>query len=621
MVMRTMRARAKWIMAVVAVLFVGWMIYGYGMDIAGRGATASTVVARVNGRAIDATTFYTAVRNEQERRRQQGLPLPTTLEEQRQLEDAVFEQLVQEIVLREELRRRGITVTDREIIQAARTSPPPEVMQAEQFQTEGQFDPEKYQRFIASSADPTFLLALEARYRDELPRLKLFEQITSGVLLSDAALWREFRDRYDSVTAAVLQLLPQNAVPDSAVAVTEADVERYYRDHRSELERPAVAHLSFVAVSRSATAADSVAALERAQAIHRELLAGADFADIARRESADSGSRANGGDLGEVPRGTFDPQFEQAALALRPGQLSAPVATPFGYHLIRLQGRTDSTLHAHHILIPVEPVGDHLASIEAQADTLDLFAAEQTTSAALDDIGQRLGLPVAQAPPVLEGDRLQLGRYLIGDPGIWAFSGARAGETSPVIETAWAYYVFRLDSLFPGGVPPLERIRDEVRRLAEIDKRREALERVAAEIAARVQAGEALEAVAAARGLTVRTLGPFTRYQPPPQLQAAPAAVGAAFGLRVGQAGGPVVTPNAVYFVRPTRKTLADSSAFVAQLEVLRANSYRRARQEQVELVMASLRQQATVRDLRKDVERAQRAAQDAAPQQPPTGF
>src|SRR5512134_644167 len=208
MVMRTMRARAKWIMAVVAVLFVGWMIYGYGMDIAGRGATASTVVARVNGRSIGATTFYTAVRNEQERRRQQGMPLPATLEEQRQLEDAVLEQIVQDILLREELRRRGITVSDREIIQAARTSPPPEVMQAEQFQTEGQFDPEKYQRFIASSADPTFLLALEARYRDELPRLKLFEQITAGVVLSDPAIWREFKDRYDSVTAVVLQLTP-----------------------------------------------------------------------------------------------------------------------------------------------------------------------------------------------------------------------------------------------------------------------------------------------------------------------------------------------------------------------------------------------------------------------------
>jgi peptidyl-prolyl cis-trans isomerase D len=620
MVMRTMRARAKWIMGIVAVLFVGWMIYGYGMDIAGRGATASTTIGRVNGRSIDANTFYTAVRNEQERRRQQGQPLPTTLEEQRQMEDAVFDELVQSLILRDELRRRGITVTDQEIVEAARTSPPPEVIQAEQFQTDGQFDLQKYQRFVASSADPTFLLALEARYRDELPRLKLFEQITAGVMVSDAALWREYRDRYDSVTAAVLQLTTGAVAADSGAEVTDAEIERYYREHRDELELRARAYLSFVAVPRLANAADSAAALERARSVRQEIAGGADFADVASRESADSASRANGGDLGEVPRGQFVPAFERAALALRPGQLSEPVQSDFGYHIIRLQALTDSTLHAHHVLIPIEPMGDHLTGIEAQADTLDLFAAEQTTPTALDDVAQRLNLPLAQAPPVFEGDRLQLGRYLLSDPGLWAFGGAQPGETSPVIETDFAYYVFRLDSLAPAGVPPLSQIRTEVQRLAALEQSREALGRLADQIAADVRGGRSLEDIAAGRDLTVRTLGPFTRYQPPAAFQNTPAAVGAAFGLRVGETGGPVAGPQATYFLRPVRKVLADSAGFAAQLDALRAAAHRRARQERVQLVLASLREQATVRDLRRDVERAQREAQANAPPVP-TGF
>jgi hypothetical protein len=97
--------------------------------------------------------------------------------------------------------------------------------------------------------------------------------------------------------------------------------------------------------------------------------------------------------------------------------------------------------------------------------------------------------------------------------------------------------------------------------------------------------------------------------------------VGAAFGLRVGEAGGPVQAPDAMYFVRPVRKALADSTVFVSQLEALRAAAHRRARQERVQLVLASLREQATVRDLRRDLERAQRAAQANAPPQPPAGF
>jgi len=292
--MRTMRASAKWIMGVVAFLFVGWMIYGYGMDITGRGSSRSNVVARVNGRPIDAQTFYQAVRNEQERLRQQQQPAPSTLEEQRQLENDVMEQMVQGMILRDELARRGITVTAQEIRDAAQTSPPPEVLDMPEFQTEGRFDMQKYQRFIQSSADPSFLLALEARYRDELPRIKLAEQLTAGIFVSDAELWQEYRDRNDSVTVAALALVPQPAT-DSAAPVSDAELEAYYRDHRKDFERPATAYLSFTALSRRANPSDSAAALARAQGVRQEILDGADFADVAKRESADSTSRVKGG--------------------------------------------------------------------------------------------------------------------------------------------------------------------------------------------------------------------------------------------------------------------------------------------------------------------------------------
>ncbi len=613
--MRSMRASAKWIMAVVAFFFVGWMIYGYGMDAAGRGATASNVMAKVNGRSVDAQVFYTAVRNEQERRRQEQAPIPTTLEEQQQLEDAVLEQIVQNIVLEEEFRRRGIQVSDQEIIEAARTTPPPEVVELPQFQTDGQFDFQKYQRFIASSADPTFLMALEARYRDELPRIKLYEQLTAGVYVSDAQLWRSYRDRNDSVTAAVLQLLPQGVAGDSATA-TDAEGAAYYRSHQSEFERPAVAFLSFLAISRSPNGADSVGARERADAVRQEIVDGADFADVAERESADSTSRVNGGDLGETARGRFVQAFETAALALRPGEISAPVETQFGWHVIQLESVTDSTIHARHILIPIEPVGEHLTRIEAQADTLDFFAADQSDPAVLDQVAQQLGLPVAQAPVLLEGDRLQLGRFQVGDAGIWAFGGVEAGETSPVIETEWAYYLFRLDSLQEAGVAPLAQVRELVQALATADKRREATKVLAAQIAAELATGTSLENVAERRDLTVRTFGPFTRYSPPAALQGSPAVAGAAFGLRVGETGGPIHTDFGTYFVRPARKVLADTNVFNASLESQRSAAIQQMRQERVQLILASLREAATVDDRRKDLIRAQRQAQ-----QNPLGF
>jgi peptidyl-prolyl cis-trans isomerase D len=611
--MRTMRASAKWIMGVVAFLFVGWMIYGYGMDIAGRGSARQNIIARVNGRPIDAQTFYQAVRNEQERLRQQQQPAPSTLAEQQQLENDVLEQLVQNVILRDELKRRGITVTDQEIRDAAQTSPPPEVLDLPEFQTEGKFDMQKYQRFISSSADPNFLLALEARYRDELPRVKLMEQLTAGIFVSDAELWQEYRDRHDSVTVAALALVPQVGPADST-PVSDAEIEAYYRDHRKDFERPATAYLSFIAVSRRANPSDSAAALARAKGVRQEILGGADFAEVAKRESADSTSRVKGGDLGDVPRGSFIPDFERAALALRPGQLSEPVLTQYGYHIIKLQSRTDSTIHAWHILIPIEPYGEHLAQVEAQADTLDLFAAEQDDPTALDNVARRLGVPVAQAPKLEEGTRLQLGRFLVGDAGVWAFGGAQQGQTSPVIETDWAYYVFRLDSLTPAGVAPLSDVKAEVTQLVEGVRAKAALTHIATEVADRIKAGASLEEVAAQRGLTMRTFGPFTRYTPPAALQGAPEVVGAAFRLRVGETGGPYPTNYATYFLRSLKKTLTDSAVFVAQLDTLRVDAQRQVRQRQVQLVFASLRQSADVKDMRKEIEQAQRAAQNAAP-------
>ena len=127
--MRTMRASAKWIMAIVAVAFVGWMVFEVGMDIQGQGSTtANDEIARVNGRKITADVFYNAVRNAQEQQRQTGNVL-YTLDAQRDLEDQVLEGLVQQVVIQNESDRRGITVTDNEIALAMMNMPLPEMIQ------------------------------------------------------------------------------------------------------------------------------------------------------------------------------------------------------------------------------------------------------------------------------------------------------------------------------------------------------------------------------------------------------------------------------------------------------------------------------------------------------------
>src|SRR2546428_10651353 len=169
--MRAMRQNAKWIFYILAFAFIGWLVFDVGMGVTGRGQYGGAdVVLKVNGRAVHVPQYQQALQAAYDQYRRQGAG-PLTREDEQQISDQVVKQLVQQVLFEQEYRRLGITVSDEEVIQAARSSPPPEVMAAPEFQTNGQFDISKWQRFLASSSDPRFLEQLEARYRDQIPQL------------------------------------------------------------------------------------------------------------------------------------------------------------------------------------------------------------------------------------------------------------------------------------------------------------------------------------------------------------------------------------------------------------------------------------------------------------------
>jgi peptidyl-prolyl cis-trans isomerase D len=623
MVMRSMRARAKWIMLFLAVAFVGWMVFEVGMDVSGQGgASIGDAAARVNGTKIDLNTYYNALRAAQEQRRFEGGGYGYTLEEQRAFEDAVLEGLIQQLLLQQEYRRRGIRVSDDEIIAAAQMQPPPEILQAPEFQTDGVFDPDKYRRFLATSADPTFMLALEARFRDEIPRTKLYEQLITDVYVTNGKLWQMYQDENDSVTVRLLELYPEAMVADSEITLTDDDVLDYYNAHLEDFERPTGAYVSYVTTSRVTNSADTAAAIERGRQLRQELRDGAEFADIAQRESADSTSRVNGGDLGVVARGQFIAEFEEAVVALRDGQVSEPIQTAFGYHIIQREWATADSMHAHHILVPIELVGDHLDAVESRADTMDLYAAEQNDPTALDDVADMLSIPVLSAPPVTEGSRVILDGLAVPDAGLWAFE-AIPDEISQVIETPSAFYIFRLDSIRPEGTPPLAEIEDEVRRATLSARKWEEGKALAAEIEDKLRAGRPLAEVALEYLLEFTTLGPMSRIDPDPRIGFLPAVVGTSFGLGVGEPSSAIEAGDGIYFVEPVAKQLADSTAFATELEILRLQVIQSARQNRLQRFMLSLRNGAEVIDRRRDLERAQRELETQAGDGPfnPLGF
>ena len=602
--MRAMREITKPVFWVVAITFIGWMAYGQVSDILGGGRD---VVLKVDGVVVRQQPFqqqYQATL-EQYRRQQGGARL--SREDERQIQNHVADQFVQNILLERAYRRLGITVSDEEIIEAARSAPPPQILQQvlqdPTFQTNGQFDITKWQRYL-SSASPEFRAQIEQLFREFLPQRKLEEYLTADVYVSDAKLWRLWRDQHEAATVALLSVRPED-VPDSLASVSDVDLARYYDAHRNDFKRPAAAWLRYVALPRVPDRADSAVALAHVRALRADIAAGKiKFADAAKKESADSGSGARGGDLGWAKRSgsTFVAPFARAVRQLPVGVVSEPVLTQFGYHLIRIDSAKGDSVQLRHILVPIALQGHHLDEVDARTDTLDHLAAEQSDGARLDSAARRLELVVQHAPKLVRGERLTLPQAgTVPDVGVWAFE-ARPGETSPVIDGGSASYVFRLDSLEAGGVPPLAQIRAQALAAARYEKKRALIRERAAQALATLRDEPDLLTAGPAHGYHVAKLGPFTRVTAPADFAREPVLLGTTFGLRPGERSGMVVGETGCFVVQTLARQPADSAAWLKQRGQQREALMRPVMQARVQQYIAALRAQAKVVDRREEL-------------------
>jgi peptidyl-prolyl cis-trans isomerase D len=601
-----MRSSAKYIWIFLVIFFVGGFLLVQTSGLLGRApVTTSTAVAKVNGDEILATTWFSASQQlEQQAAQQSGRSV--SLDDRQRLQDQAFEQLVGDALLRQEYKRRGITVTDEEIAEAARTSPPPQLIQSPELQTEGRFDPEKYQRFLASPAarQEGLLFQLEAYYRDAIPREKLFQQVASAVFLSDARLWRTWKDSHDSAQVTYAAFRPE-LLTDSVVSVPQSDIAAYYEKNKKDFERPARAQISVIIIPRAVSSADSAAVRNRLLALRDRIAKGEKFEDVAKAGSADSASAAVGGSLGRGGKGRFVPRFEDAAYALKVGELSQPVLTPFGYHLIRVDERKGDTLSLRHILLRIQQSDSAATVTDKKADELARIAASTDKPEKLDEASRTLGIPIQRAS-VVETDALTINGRFIPSVGPWAFTGAGPGETSDLYDADDGYYLARLDALTKGGIPTLEQVTPEIRALLARQKKLDQLMPRARALTA-AAATSTLEDAAKTAGLTATRSPQFTRVSGADGIGRLNEAIGTAFALPQAAVSAPVRTHDAIFIERVDRRILSDSTAWEKQKDVQRVQLTNQIRQQRIREFLTNLRESAKIEDKRKEIEAANR--------------
>ena len=600
--LQSMRSSAKYIWWFVVLTFVVVFVFAETSGLTGRGAlTRGTTVASVNGTDINYDTWLRA-REQRIQQAQQQSAAPLTLDQEHRVEDAMFDDLVNDILLRQEYERRGITVTDEQIRQAALEQPPQQFLANPEFQTEGQFDIDKYRRFLASplAKQSGVRYQLEQYYRGELPRQELFEQVASAVYVTDAQLWRIWQDSHDSARVSYVRLA-SDAIPDSSVKVSDAEIAAYFQAHQKDFaDRPGRAVVSVAMIPRAVTAADSAKVLQQAQQLRSEIESGKEsFADAAKRVSADTASAADGGFLGKVTKGQFVQEFDSAAFSLAPGAISQPVLTPFGYHLIKVDEKKGDSISVRHILLRIQQSDSSASVSDQRADSL-AKAASGDKPALFDSVTAKLGIDPFRAVAT-ENEPLTWEGHYVPSVSAWAFT-AKPGETSDLIDGQDAYYVARLDSLQPGGKPTLESERDDIRRDLVRQKKLDLLVPRAQKISAAVAGGETLEQAAKAAGMTVEQTPEFARTTSVPGLGQATQAVGAAFGLPEGSVSQPVKSDNGVFVIRVDKRVNADRAAWEKQKQDQRTRVLQGMRQQRVQQFLASLRENAEVRDRRKEI-------------------
>jgi peptidyl-prolyl cis-trans isomerase D len=307
----------------------GW---GGGDDAASR---ADSVV--VNGERIPESAFTLMYMSQYRSMQAQNPDFDITKAREMDLRNRVMDNLVEQVLLAQAATSQGMRVTDDEL---ARTI-------SETFQRDGKFDRDLYQRQINYGLQ-TSLRTYEEMQRRQMLAARLVTAVNDGVQVSDDEVRLEFVNRNDKLELSFVRVDPRHfrdqvTIGDEEVKkyVTDgkADIEKTYEDRKYKYQQPEKRRARHILkrAGKDARGDEADKAREAVAAIAAKIAGGADFAEIARTESEDPGSAVQGGDLGFFPRGQMDKAFEEATWKLSPGQVSEPVRSAFGFHLIKLE--------------------------------------------------------------------------------------------------------------------------------------------------------------------------------------------------------------------------------------------------------------------------------------------
>jgi len=383
------------ILALIILPFALWGVNSYE-----KSKISAGVVAQVNDIKITQQEFENALRQQQDRMRQQmGASFDAAMFDNPAMKKAILDNLVTQRLLIDRAHAAKLVATDDQIAQV--------IGGVEAFQDNGKFDKKRYVAVLTSNNMTP--LAYESRLRDELLGQIMQETYThngfSPNRVAENIIHLTGQQRTVSVSPVSLQGMMAQAkvddvsvkkyyeqnqgefqVPDQAkveyvklskdnllanAEVRKEDVRKYYDEHQNDFGTPEERHAAhiLITVSGSAPQPERDAAKAKAESLLQQVrVKPASFAELAKQNSQDPGSAAQGGDLGFFGRGMMAKSFEDVAFGLKAGEISGVVQSDFGYHIIKLIAIKPSRV------VPFDEAREGIANKLRQQKAADMFA-------------------------------------------------------------------------------------------------------------------------------------------------------------------------------------------------------------------------------------------------------
>jgi peptidyl-prolyl cis-trans isomerase D len=282
------------------------------------------------------------------------------------LRSFVQQQLMQKII--EDVK---VKVSVYEMNRDLRASPPQGIDREPIFQTDGVFDFAKYEEWLANPA--TYNLPFMREYENMLKTVRIPEKqlrVFIGAGIHPSTLEAKYKVLRNETKFEIL-----NAQGDFSafeeVSISQNSIDSLFKaEPDSFFVTEDLAKVRYAAIPVVPSAKDIESTHEYAKMLFAQIKEGADFAEIARSSSDDPGSAAQGGELGDyAPHGRWVKEFDSTAFALDSGEISEPIRTQFGYHIIQSLGKRmeneEEQVKARHILLAVAATSETIDSLEA----------------------------------------------------------------------------------------------------------------------------------------------------------------------------------------------------------------------------------------------------------------